>query len=173
MLLASSQTAFASACGGCGFSLSGGRRGGRGCGLLREGVAALRFGELARLGHLGEQRADGAGADAGHLRDLRSGHRAAALERVEHLGLVLAARRAGPRARGLVGGARGLGGARARGGGCTLCSGWTLGGEGAGLAAGRRPRGAAPTRDRAAPSRRLSASRRRSSSSLSRWFCLS
>src|SRR5213594_2373046 len=44
---------------------------------------------------------------------------------------------------------------------------------GAGLAAGRRPRGPAPTRDRAAPSRRLSAPRRRSSSSLSLSCCVS
>ena len=35
--------------------------------LVRELVAAFGLGELARLGHLGQHRADGAGADAGRL----------------------------------------------------------------------------------------------------------
>jgi ketosteroid isomerase-like protein len=71
-------------------------------GRLRELVAAFGFDELARLGQLGQHRADRGGADAGDLGNLRSGHRAA-LQCLEHLGLVLAARRSGRHARALRG----------------------------------------------------------------------
>jgi hypothetical protein len=68
--------------------------------LLPQPVATFGLGQLSRLGHLGQHRADGSGAYAGRVGDLRRSHRSVP-ERVEHLCLVLATRSASWRTRRL------------------------------------------------------------------------